>query len=57
MISLQFMKTQLVFGHQSKEIKMEDLTIELCEKNFHTYLTKMQEMQNEIDSLQKDGIK
>ena len=36
---------------------MEDLTIASCDKNVRTYLTKMQEMKNEIDSLQKDGIK
>ena len=36
---------------------MEDLTIELCKNNVRTYLTKIQEMRNEIDSLQKDNIK
>ena len=36
---------------------MEDLNIELYEKNVHTYLTKMQDMRNEIDSLPKDWIK
>ena len=36
---------------------MEDLTIASCDKNVRTYLTKMQEMRNDIDYLQKDGIK
>ena len=35
---------------------MEDLTIKSCKKNVRTYLTKMQDMQNKIDSLQKEGI-
>ena len=36
---------------------MEDLTIKPCENNVCTYPTNIKEMQNEIDSLQKDGIK
>ena len=51
------MKPPLVIDHQSKERNMEDLTIKLCKKKFCTYLTKMKEMWNEIDFLQKDGIK
>ena len=35
---------------------MEDLTIELCNNNIYTCLTNMQEMQNKIDFLQKEGI-
>ena len=33
MMTLQVMKPQLVTDHQSKERKMEDPTIELCENN------------------------
>ena len=51
------MKPQLVIDHRAKVSKMEDLTIESCKNNVSTYLTKMQEMRNEIDSLQKDKIK
>ena len=36
---------------------MEDLTIDSCENNVFTYLAKMQEMQNELYSLQKYRIK
>ena len=36
---------------------MAYVTIKLCNNNVRTYLTKMQEMQNNIDSLGKDGIK
>ena len=36
---------------------MEDLTIKSCKNNVCTYLTKMQETRNEIDSLQKDRTK
>ena len=36
---------------------MEDTTIKSFKNNIYTYLTKMQEMQNDIDSLQTDGIK
>ena len=36
---------------------MEDLIIKLCKNNVCTYLTKMQDMQNENDSLQRNGIK
>ena len=35
---------------------MEDLTINLCENDIRTYLTKMQEIRNKIDSLQKEVI-
>ena len=56
MVALQVMNTQLFIYHQSKERNMEDLTIESCENNVCTYLTKMQEMQNEINSLRKYGI-
>ena len=51
------MKPQLVIDHQAKERKMEDLKIKLCENNVRTYLTKMQDMKKNIDSLRKDGIK
>ena len=57
MMALQVMKPQMVIGHQSKERKMEDLTMDSCKNNVHTYLTNMQEMRNEIVSLQKYGIK
>ena len=57
MMVLEVMKPQLVIDHGAKERKMEDPTIDLCENNVCTYLTKMQDMQNEIYSLQKDGIK
>ena len=36
---------------------MEDLTIDFCKNNVCIYLIKIQNMQNEIDSFQKDGIK
>ena len=45
------MKPQLVIDKRIKERKMEYLNIELCENNICTYLTKIQEMRNEIDSL------
>ena len=50
------MKPQLVIDHRSQDRKIEDNTIESCKNNFCTYLTKMQEMRNDIDSLQKDKI-
>ena len=57
MMALQVMKPQMVIGHQSKERKMEDLTMDSCKNNVHAYLSNMQEMRNEIVSLQKYGIK
>ena len=36
---------------------MEDMTIKSCKNNVHTYLTKLQETRNDIDPLQKYGIK
>ena len=57
MMALQVMKPQLVIDHRAKERKMEDLTIASCQDNVRTYLTTMQEMRIEIDSLRKDGIK
>ena len=56
-MSHQVMNPHLVTNHQDKERKMEDLIIELCKNNVCTYLTKMQDMQNENDSLQRNGIK
>ena len=56
MMALQVIKTQMVINNQSKERKIENMTTESCENNVCTYLTKMQEMWNEIDSLRKDGI-
>ena len=54
---LNLVNTQVVIDHQAKERKMEDLNIKLCKNNARTYLTKMEEMRNDIDSLWKDGIK
>ena len=56
-MALQAMKPQLIIDHQSKEREMEDLTTESFDNNVRTYLSKMQEMQNEIDSLWKYWIK
>ena len=56
-MALQIMKPQMVINHQYKERKMDYLTIESCENNFCTYLTKMQDMQKKIDSLLKYRIK
>ena len=57
MMVLQVMKPQMVIYYRSKEMGMEYLTIESCYNNVRTHLTKMQEMLNDIDSLQKYGIK
>ena len=57
MMAIQVMHPQMVIDHQDKNRKMEYLIIELRKNNVRTYLTKMQEMRNEIDYLQKDGIK
>ena len=57
MMSLQVMNPHLVIDHRTKERKIEDLTIELCENNVCTYLMKMQEMRNKIYSLRNDMIK
>ena len=46
----------MVIDHLAKERKMEDLTIKSCKNNVRTYLSKRQEMRNEIDSLCKYRI-
>ena len=51
------MKPQLFIKQLAKDRNIEDITIELCKNNIHTYLTDIQDMQNEVDSLWKDGIK
>ena len=40
-MALQVINPQMLIDHQSKEREMEDLTIELCDNNVRTYLTKM----------------
>ena len=57
MMALQVMNPQQVIDQQSKDRNMEDLIIESFKKNVRTYLTKTQEMRNDIYSLLKDGIK
>ena len=56
-MTIKVMNPHLVIDHQSKESKMEYLTIKTCENNVRTYLKKMQDMQNEIDSFLKNRIK
>ena len=57
MMALQVINPQLVIEHQPKESKKEELTIKSCKNHVCTYLTNMQEMRNEINSLRKNGIK
>eukprot|EP00957_Ditylum_brightwellii_P172634 13141903-Ditylum_brightwellii.AAC.1 len=54
---MEVMKPHLVVDHQVKETELENMTLALFGNNVQTLLTTMQEKRNEIDTLQKDGVK
>ena len=56
-MAMEVMKPQLVINHRQKEKALESLTLSNAENNVRTFLTKMQEQRDEIDTLRKDGVK
>eukprot|EP00957_Ditylum_brightwellii_P036529 2766952-Ditylum_brightwellii.AAC.1 len=54
---MEVMKPHLVVDHQAKETELENMTLASFGNNVQTLLTTMQEKCNEIDTIQKDGVK
>ena len=56
-MAMEVMKPQLVINHREKEKALEALTLLKVGNNVCTFLTRMQEQRDEIDTLRKDGVK
>ena len=56
-MAMEVMKPQLVINHREKEKALEALTLLDSDNNVCTFLTRMQDQHDKIDTLQKDGVK